>query len=77
MAANASIVARLSPPRQQGVGFALSPLPGSLMGFAAPIAAAIIADGYGMYPIFIATTVLYYLGLGLFQFGVKINRVLR
>jgi MFS family permease len=75
MAANASIVARLSPPRQRGVGFALSSLPGSLMGFVAPIVAALIADGYGMYPIFIASAVIYYLGLGIFQFGVKIDRV--
>jgi NNP family nitrate/nitrite transporter-like MFS transporter len=75
MAANASIVAHLSPPRQRGVGFALSSLPGSLMGFVAPIVAALIADGYGMYPIFIASAVIYYLGLGIFQFGVKIDRV--
>ncbi|MDH5199584.1 MAG: MFS transporter [Candidatus Bathyarchaeota archaeon] len=73
MPAGAAITARLSPPRQRGMGFALSALPGSLVGAAAPIVAAFIADSYGIYPIFIAAAVIYYVGLGVLQFGVKID----
>jgi MFS family permease len=73
MAANASIVARLSPARRRGMGFALSSLPGSLVGFGAPLVAAFIADTYGVYPIFVATAVIYYLGLAVYQFGVTLD----
>ena len=73
MPAGAAITARLSPPRQRGMGFALSALPGSLVGAAAPIVAAVIADSYETYPIFIAAAVIYYIGLRVLQFGVKIE----
>lgn len=73
MAANVSIVARLSPPRRRGMGFALSSLPGSLVRFGAPLVAAFIADAYGAYPIFIAAAVIYYLGLTVYQFGVTLD----
>lgn len=73
MAANASIVAKLSPPRRRGMGFALSSLPGSLVGFGAPLVAAFIADTYGVYPIFVAAAVIYYLGLTVYQFGVTLD----
>jgi MFS family permease len=73
MPAGIAITAKLSPPRQRGMGFALSTLPGSLVGSVAPIVAAFIADSYGLYPIFIVAAVIYYVGLGVFQFGVKID----
>jgi NNP family nitrate/nitrite transporter-like MFS transporter len=73
MAANGSITARLSPPRQRGIGFALSSFSGSFVGFLAPITAAFIADSYGIYPIFFVAAAIYYIGLGVLQFGVKID----
>lgn len=73
MAANGSITARLSPPRQRGMGFALSSFSGSLVGFVGPIIAAFIADSYGIYLIFFVAAVIYYIGLGVFHFGVKID----
>lgn len=73
MAANSALTARLSPPRQRGMGFALSSLPGSLVGSLGPIIAAYVVDLYGLYSIFIATAVIYYIGLGIFQFGVKVD----
>jgi MFS family permease len=73
MPAGIAITAKLSPPRQRGMGFALSTLPGSLVGSVAPIVAAFIADSYGLYLIFVVAAVIYYVGLGVFQFGVKID----
>lgn len=73
MAANAAIVAWLSPPRRRGMVFALSSLPGNLVGFGAPLVAAFIADAYGVYPIFVAAAVIYYLGLAVYQFGVTLD----
>jgi len=73
MPAGSAITARLSPPRQRGMGFALSSLPGSLVGAVAPIVAAFIADSYGTYPIFIAAAVIYNIGLAVLQFGVKME----
>ena len=74
MPANAWMTARLSPPQKRGMGFALSSLPRNLVGFVAPIIAAVIADVYGIYTIFVVTAVIYYLGLGVLQFGVKIDQ---
>jgi MFS family permease len=73
MPAGIAITTKLSPPRQRGMCFALSTLPGSLVGSVAPIVAAFIADSYGLYLIFIVAAVIYYVGLGVFQFGVKID----
>jgi len=74
MPATAWITAKLSPPRKRGMGFALSSLPTNLVGFVAPIIAAVIADVYGVYTIFVVTAVIYFLGLGVLQFGVKIDQ---
>ncbi|MBA7471561.1 MFS transporter [archaeon] len=73
MPANMTMTARLSPPRQRGVGFALSSIPNTIVGPIASIAAAYIADSYGLYPIFIVTAVTYFIGLGVFQLGVKVE----
>jgi len=73
MPANMTITSRLSPPRQRGVGFALSSIPENVIMPLASIAAAYIADYYGLYPIFVATAVVYYVGLGVLQLGVKID----
>jgi sugar phosphate permease len=73
MPATMTMTARLSPPRQRGVGFALSSIPQNIIGPLAAIIAAYIADYYGLYPIFIATAVIYYIGLSVLQLGVKIR----
>ncbi|MFP3951700.1 MAG: MFS transporter [Candidatus Bathyarchaeia archaeon] len=73
MPSNSSITARLSPPKQRGIGFGLSTLPGSIMGSIAPLIAAFIADTYGIYPIFIISSLISYMGLGILQFGVEIK----
>ncbi len=39
----------------------------------AAMLAAVIADAYGLYPIFIATSVIYFIGLGILHFGVRIE----
>jgi MFS family permease len=71
MPANMTLTSRLSPPRQRGVGFALSSIPENVIMPLATMVAAFIADYYGLYPIFIATSVIYFIGLAVLQFGVK------
>ena len=73
MPARMTMTAKLSPPRQRGVGFALSSVPENIIGPLAAMVAAYIADYYGLYPIFIATAVIYYVALGVLQLGVKID----
>lgn len=73
MPANMTLTSRLSPPKQRGIGFALSSIPENVIRPLASIIAAYIADYYGLYPIFIATVVIYYLGLGVLQLGVKMD----
>jgi FSR family fosmidomycin resistance protein-like MFS transporter len=73
MPAMASITARLSPPNQMGMGFALSFMPASISGIIAPLFAAWIADTYGLFPIFMVAIVVMYLSLLIFQLGVRIK----
>jgi len=73
MAANSSIVAKLSPTSQRGLGYALFFLPGSLMGAVAPVIAAFIGEVFGMSSIFYASIIVYVAGLLVLQFGVKIK----
>ncbi len=74
MAANAAIMARLSPGKQRGMAYALFFLPGSIMGAVAPIIAASIGDAFGLVAIFYATIVLSLLSLGVLQFGVRLKQ---
>jgi MFS family permease len=73
MAANSSIVAKLSPSSQRGLGYALFFLPGSLMGAVAPVIAAFIGEVFGLSSIFYASIVVYVSGLFVLWFGVKIK----
>lgn len=73
MPANMTLTARLSPPKQRGVGFALSSIPMNVMMPVAAMAAAYIADTYGLYPIFVTTAVIYFIGLAILQLGVRIK----
>lgn len=73
MAANSSIVAKLSPSSQRGLGYALFFLPGSLMGAVAPVIAAFIGEVFGLSSIFYTSIVVYAAGLFVLWFGVKIK----
>ncbi len=73
MPANMTLTSRLSPPKQRGVGFALSSIPENVIMPIAAIVAAFIADSYGLYPIFIATSGIYFIGLAILQIGVRIE----
>ena len=73
MAANSAIMAKLSPSKQRGLGFALYFLPGSVMGAIAPLIAAFIADTFGMYNVFMACIGVYFLAVAVLQFGVKVE----
>jgi len=73
MPANMTLTARFSPRRQRGVGFALSSIPMNVAMPVAAMAAAYIADTYGLYTIFMITTVIYFIGLAIFHLGVQIR----
>jgi MFS family permease len=71
MPANMTLTARFSPPKQRGVGFALSSIPMNVVMPVAALVAAYIADTYGLYTIFMTTTVSYFIGLAIFHLGVR------
>jgi len=71
MAANGAITAKLSPPRQRGMGFALSSLPMSIATSLAAMVAAYMVDLYGLYSVFPAAAVIYFTGWAIFYWGVK------
>ena len=73
MPANMTLTARFSPPKQRGVGFALSSIPMNVAMPVAAIAAAYIADTYGYYPIFMVTAAIYFIGLAIFHLGVRVE----
>ena len=74
MPANMTITSRLSPSKQRGVGFALSSIPENVIKPLAAIVAAYMADYLGLYyPIFLATAMIYFVGLAVLQFGVKLD----
>ena len=73
MAANSSIVAKLSPSNQRGLGYALFFLPGSAMGAIAPVIAAFIGEAFGLGSIFYASIAVYVIGLLVLHFGVKLK----
>jgi len=72
MAARSSIMARLTPSRQRGLGYALFFLPGSVMGAIAPIIAGFLAHSYGFNAIFYSALVLYVVSLAILKFRVEI-----
>jgi len=71
MGANGAITAKLSPPSQRGMGFALSSLPTSLATSLAAWIAATMIDTYGIYSIFPTASVIYFVGWAIFNWGVK------
>jgi MFS family permease len=73
MPAGMTLTARFSPRKQRGVGFALSSIPMNVVMPAAALVAAYIADTFGLFYIFMVTIVVYFIGLAIFYFGVKIE----
>lgn len=73
LAANAAIMARLSPGKQRGMAYALFFLPGSIMGSVAPVVGASIGDVFGLAAIFYAAMILFFLSLAVLQFGVRLE----
>jgi DHA1 family multidrug resistance protein-like MFS transporter len=73
MPATQSITALLSPKKRIGTSYALFFLPGSIMRTIGPVVAAFIADSFGMFPIFMTSAILFYLGISVLEFGVKID----
>ncbi len=73
MPASSSMVATLIPATQRGVGFALSFLPGTFMQVIAPIIAGFMADYIGLYTVFLISVAVSFIGVGLLQFGVKMD----
>lgn len=73
MPAGMTLTARFSPRKQRGVGFALSSIPMNVVMPIAALAAAYIADTYGLYYLFMITVVIYFIGLAIFQLGVRIE----
>ena len=71
MGANGAITAKLSPPNQRGMGFALSSLPTSIASSLAAFFAAQMVDAYGIYSVFPAASFVYFIGWCIFNFGVK------
>ena len=71
MPGQAAITAKLSPPSQMGMGFALTFMPSSITGVVAPMVGAWIADYYGYLPIFMVATGIMYLAVLVFSLAVK------
>jgi MFS family permease len=72
MAARSSIVAKLSPSRQRGLGYAIFFLPGSIMGAIAPIIAGFVAATYGFNAIFYIVIAIYALAISIMKFLVNV-----
>lgn len=73
MAANSSVMARLSPSRQRGLGYALYFLPGSLMGAVAPVIAGYVAEAFGFTIIFYISLVIYAAALAILKLFVDVD----
>jgi predicted MFS family arabinose efflux permease len=73
MPAGMTLTARFSPRKQRGVGFALSSIPMNVVMPAAALVAAYIADTFGLFYIFMVTIVVYFIGLAIFHFGVRLE----
>jgi MFS family permease len=73
MPANMTLTASFSPRKQRGVGFALSSIPMNVVMPAAALVAAYIADTFGLFYIFVVTIIIYFIGLAIFHFGVRMK----
>jgi MFS family permease len=72
MAPRNSIIAKLTPRNQRGLGFAIFFLPGSIVGAFTPVAAGYFAEIIGLGNIFTIAIIINFLSLGILKFFVKI-----
>ncbi|MCW4048112.1 MAG: MFS transporter, partial [Candidatus Bathyarchaeota archaeon] len=73
MAAKNAIIARLTPRGQRGLGFALSFLPGSIVGAIAPIVAGYVAEAIGFSNVFNLALLINFMALGILRFAVRVD----
>lgn len=71
--ADSSIIAKLSPKKRRGIGFAISFLPGNIGRIIGPLIAAYIVKSMGFFTVFLASSIFYFLGLIVLRFFVKIT----
>ncbi|MFC1802381.1 MFS transporter [Thermoproteota archaeon] len=73
MAGRNAIMAKLTPRKQRGLGYALFFLPDSIIGVIAPITAGYLADLMGFQNIFNIAVVLNFIALAILRFTVKVD----
>ena len=66
-------MARLTPRKQRGLGYALFFMPGSVIGAITPVVAGYLAELMGFRSIFNIAVVVNFIGLAILRFGVKIE----
>jgi len=73
MAANSALMAKLTPSKQRGLGYALFFLPGSIMGVVAPVVAGFIAETFSLALVFYISAATFFVSLGVLRVGVKVE----
>jgi MFS family permease len=73
MASRNALMAKLTPRKQRGLGYALFFLPGSIVGAIAPVVAGSLAEIIGFGTIFNIAVIINFIGLGVLRFLVKIE----
>ena len=73
MASRSALMAKLSPRKQRGLGYALFFLPGSILGAIAPIVAGFLAERVSFVIIFDIAVVISFLSLAVLRLKVKIE----
>ncbi len=73
MASRSAIMAKLTPSKQRGLGYALFFLPGSIIGAITPVVAGYVADMMGFQTIFNVAVVVNFVALGILKFAVKVD----
>jgi MFS family permease len=73
MAPRNSIIAKLTPRKQRGLGFALLFLPGSIVGAIAPVIAGYIAENIGLGNIFNVALLVNFISFIILKYAVKIK----
>ncbi len=73
MAGKNAIIAKLTPSKQRGLGYALFFLPGSIIGAITPVVGGYVADMMGFQTIFNFAVVVNFVALGLLRFTVNVD----
>ena len=73
MAPRSAIMAKLTPRRQRGLGYALFFLPGSIVGAIAPVVAGYLAELMGFGNVFNVAIAINFAALAVLRFAVKVE----